>query len=774
MVDTSDTTSDTMTLTDTTIGAGPTDNFVGSNGWIEYASISSLVVWMGSGGNHAFIESTHAETKTFVKTGEGNDVMLVRGAADTVNDIRSRLDIDGQDGQDIVTVDDGAETAVSTVTVTHKEVVGDGTYFGPGGKLTYDGWEELTVDAGRAGDTVTVTGTSPGTETNVNTGDGIDLITVAYNDTVDVVRSLLTIDGGGGPNNALSLLDSVDATPDQVTITDSKVGMGQGDSFFGPNGGLIYSNLTQLNLVTGVAADLISIQATNPGTNMLIGGGAGDDVFLVDSNGQPQGGTVDLIQSKVTLIGGLGSDVLTLDDGGDVTGDTVTVTPTGATAGNIGLGASDDFFGAGGSVVYNELSVVALRTSDVAADIINVAPSPKPWGTQFTIDGNHPTAASAADPGDRLNFELTGVTSPLVTVLGFGAGVLTSASHAPVGYLDIELIDTLSPAFDLVLQMNFPALGGNDSSDDTIRATRGALLSGDKTLQLEVNGSPAFVGLEKAINSLTVMGSTDQDTFDIVETVEGLPSFPGTAIGSHTNGAFLAKVAAGMTPKNVGIHFNGGTGPAIDQLAGILISPQDAAIFNDLIGPLKSGVVNFDGFLTMSYVNLEPILLQGAGGSLLIDATLLREMTQMTLLDLGGGVYEVSGDGGFETTTFSGFDRWVVRPPDGVRLSDGTGTGGILPPAPSLDLFDVRWTPTDDTPAVRIRDQWFERLAMKSDLTVLLKSPPSGRNDSQSDEESLGDLADLLAEMVVDGGFTEDVESDLQYEDVVETLAQLV
>ena len=210
----------------------------------------------------------------------------------------------------------------------------------------------------------------------------------------------------------------------------------------------------------------------------------------------------------------------------------------------------------------------------------------------------------------------------------------------------------------------------------------------------------------------------------------------------------------------------------------------------------------------MSYESLTPLFFNGVGGSLVVDATLLDEMTTIALTDLGNGTLQIDGDGGFETVVFSGFDSWIVYTPEGVRLEESPRPEEPLPPRTSLEPFDLRWIPAEDTPAVRtckkidsrishqqgprswgpqpaipevvslrvlsIRDQWFEWLAMKSDRTVLVESPPSGRNGSESDEESLGDLADLLAEMVVDGGFTEDVESDLQYEDVVETLAQLV
>ncbi|MBI3465468.1 MAG: CSLREA domain-containing protein [Planctomycetes bacterium] len=678
VIDNLDTTSDKMTLTETTIGMGmgpPNDNFLGStSAGIIYHSIAELTVLMGSGGNMAIIESTHPGTnKVFVKTGEGNDTLEVQNAAGTVNDIHSKLDIDGQEGtNDIATVDDSAEVAVSTLTVTAAQVLG---IFGTGGELSYTGWEMLNVNAGLAGDTVFVTGTQPLTETNVNTGGGIDLITVASAGQVKFVRSPLEIDGGGGPNNALSIINSSDSISDQVTITVTQVLNTVAGTFFATHGSLTYSNLTQLNLVTSTANDSMNIQSTNPGTQYLIGGGGGNDFFLIDSNGPVLGGHVDSIASQVTLVGGLGTNVATFNDTSDPGGDVVTVTATGPLSGQVGAGPSDSFFG-GGTVLYQGINGVFLATSDLAADVVNLTPAQGSPATVFVINGQSPTFADPP-PGDRLNLNLAGVTFPKLTVDGFASGDLTSGSHGLVSYQNIELVAESSGGvrFDLVVDMNAAALGGNDSAADAIEAFRG-IVGTQKTLNLQVNGQLAFTAVESAINSLHVIGSGDDDTFLVVETAEGLPTLPGDLAPppvtdpGHTNSDFLGK---GLMPQNISIHFDGG--PGNDKLDGILISPQDAYKFDDSgmipgVTP-NSGVIHVFGAFSMSYEDITPVRFQGAGGTLTVSATLLTGMTEMTLLDLGGGVFEISGDGGFETTTFSGFDAFFVRLPDGVPLRIG-------------------------------------------------------------------------------------------------------
>ena len=379
VIDTADTTGDRLTVTDSTVGMDPSDTFFGAGGGLVYETVEQLRLELGTGNDDVFVQSTHMNTETFIYGGDGDDDVVVKNALGTANEIRNLLSVNGQAGHDTMIVDDGNESLPTVVTVGWNQI-GLGTsdnYFNGGGYVTYEDLSELTVNVGTRDDTIFVEGTATGTETTVHTGDGIDLITVEYADTVDTVRSHLTVDGGGGPTNALSLIDSADPTPDQVTVTLSQVGAAPGDNFFGPNGSFTYLNLTQLNLVTGLADDTINVQSTDPGTKLLLGGGGGDDTFLIDSDGlTTPGGTVDLVSSQVRLYGGLGSNVLILDDSSDVTGDTVTITPSASPqSGTIGLGAADDFFGAGGHVAYNEFDSVMLRTSDTGRDVINVSPS---------------------------------------------------------------------------------------------------------------------------------------------------------------------------------------------------------------------------------------------------------------------------------------------------------------------------------------------------------------------------------------------------------------
>lgn len=669
VIDTTDDTGDRMTLTESTIGISGTsdpDTFLGSIGaGIMYSDIDDLTIRMGTGDNSVFVRSTHPATTSRIETGEGSDMVLVRDGSSTVNSIRSRLTIDGQENHDEVALVDFAETAASTLMVTPDEVLGDGTYFGTGGEFEYAGLELLDVITGSAFDNVRVAGTSLGTITNVETNGSIDEVVVHSVFRLDQVRSPLSVDGGAA-GAVVQLFNSLDPTPDQLVITDTQI-LGNG-TYFGVGGSFSYANAIELALITGLGNDVINFQSTTAATEYVADGGPGTDGFLFDSNGTVAGGHVDAINGGITLVGGPGAvNLLILNDVDDLTGDTVTVRPTGPLAGDIGAAPGDTFFGTSGGgarLFYDDIHFVALVTSN-AADVINVAPAPaSPVGTAFLINGDLPAFADPP-PGDTLNLKLDLIASPKITVDEFGGGELAPSTHGAVRFRGIELVEEPSGGtYDLVLNTSLPALGGNDGVALATEAFSGQVDT-RKTLNLRLNGQMAFTGVEQGINSLTVIGSTDSDKFIVQETSDGFPTLPGVALMSHPNGS--------VVPNHVSIHFDGGTnlGSVIDEAAVYLTNGNDVAKIDAAVMPFKSGHINVAGQFTMSYVDISPVELLGAGGMLTLDARLITDMTELTLLNLGGDRYEVSGDGEFETTQFSGFDQFVIERLPQVALHSG-------------------------------------------------------------------------------------------------------
>ena len=78
----------------------------------------------------------------------------------------------------------------------------------------------------------------------------------------------------------------------------------------------------------------------------------------------------------------------------------------------------------------------------------------------------------------------------------------------------------------------------------------------------------------------------------------------------------------------------------------------------------------------MSFANLAPLNLSGAGGSLMVDATSTPATSNLTFSDdlaPADGWSQVAGDGGFETTRFRGYTQLFVVGGDGSELIDQVG-----------------------------------------------------------------------------------------------------
>ena len=104
-------------------------------------------------------------------------------------------------------------------------------------------------------------------------------------------------------------------------------------------------------------------------------------------------------------------------------------------------------------------------------------------------------------------------------------------------------------------------------------------------------------------------------------------------------------------------------------------------------------------------MGLEPLTFIGAGGTLTLDATSTPALDALTISDTEGPadcVNIVTGNGGFEEVTFSGFDNLIVLGGDGAEnflltSLDGavSGTGVALT---NVTFDGSNTTATDNSP----------------------------------------------------------------------------
>lgn len=421
--DSTDTTGDRVTITDTEIGAQAGDNFFGVGGHVTYKSFATLGLLAGKGDDFVNLRATAAGTATTLKGGDGADKMTVDSNGDqdggVADGVVSSLVLQGLGGSDTLVIEDSTDVTADKATLTGTQLgaaAGD-NLFGLLGSLGYSTAETLIVNGGDGGNTFHVLATTVGTATEINAGDGADVVKVDSNPlaaggTVDDIRSSLSIRGQGGVD-ALFVDDASDGTGDQFSLQAGQLGAPAGETLFGVGGSLPFTEIESLQLDLGSGGDLVLIRATSAPTTLNTG--VGNDSVAVDSNGNAPGGDVNGVLHPLTVNGGVGTNTLRLLDSGDDAGAEVTVTPS-----QVGAAAGDTFFGLGGSVGYSAITTLAITTG--AGD------------DRFHIEGTNPGTSTSIVAGDGDNgFFIDsnggaagGTVDQVRSLLQFEAGVGTS------------------------------------------------------------------------------------------------------------------------------------------------------------------------------------------------------------------------------------------------------------------------------------------------------------------------------------------------------------
>jgi hypothetical protein len=261
------TTGNTLTLDGSSVSSSA-NNLFGAGGSLAYSGLAALTVNDGSGGNQIEVHKTAASTITTINTGSGDDNVTIanpgNGTGD-VNGILSSLFINGQGGGNALLIEDRNDAAAKTFTITSSQIgaaVGD-NLFGAGGSLGYTGINALTLNGSSGGNTIFVQSTSGGA-LHLLSGAGSDAITLgsgSFGSTLTGIVGALTIDGGAGANNSLTLDNSGSSIANIVTLTPTNVGADPGDSFLRPGTSVNYANFQNLTVNTSnaVKGDSISV-----------------------------------------------------------------------------------------------------------------------------------------------------------------------------------------------------------------------------------------------------------------------------------------------------------------------------------------------------------------------------------------------------------------------------------------------------------------------------------------------------------------------------------
>ena len=346
-------------------------------------------------------------------------------------------------------------------------------------------------------------------------------------------------------------------------------------------------------------------------------------------------------------------------------------------------------------------AVIAIFNGNSHADTFNLVPDQDTGGTltPITVNGNDPVGTA----GDELNLDITDVTSPALTVGEINGGSWSWGNAAAVTYHSIEKVTT-APSdvpYDLILEMDDPnvALANrlkniNLGVDDTIVVQR--ITSTE--LQIRVDGTQVFRGVDTTIQSLLVNGSEQGDKLSIDETTNGLPMFTGTAYAGP-NQPLSATFNTLTNNLPVNMHFNGRGGS--NAIAMSLTTVHGAVYAPDNLGTVCSGAIGLGNYATapfgagqlgLSFENLAPVSFPfgsapvtvspitlertaNQGGTLTVDASSdlpVGDVKALTVSDSGGDYTQITGSSDtanptanpsarFSTTTFTGFPNLVLR-----------------------------------------------------------------------------------------------------------------
>lgn len=294
------------------------------NGGLVYNATPPAGDWFvlsGLDGEDTFdIESTQAGFPVQVYGGDDDDVIRLTPAGD-LDALDEAVTVSGGTGTDTLEVDDAAQAAAVTYTVTSTTVTRTGVPV-----VTYDTIQAVTVDGAAVGSTYNVTSTANvmsaagvSTVTTLNGGIGGDKFNVApVGMDLDLIAGELVANGGSG-RDTLTIRDSADATARDYFVSSASVNRDDGEA-----ARIGYSSISTLNLFGASAGSDYFVTGTASGTSTVLTGGAGNDHFAAAAFVRD----LDVLDGALRVNGGTGTDTLTMDDQFDATARTWTMSGT--------------------------------------------------------------------------------------------------------------------------------------------------------------------------------------------------------------------------------------------------------------------------------------------------------------------------------------------------------------------------------------------------------------------------------------------------------------
>jgi hypothetical protein len=536
------------------------------------------------------VQGTPSGTAAAVNAGFGDDTMTAGGAVGGLNAVLSNVTFDGQQGNDVLTVDDTGGSAARAFTVTSSAVLRS-TGFLSVSAVNYANAEGVVVNAGAFDDQFGVASTRFATPVTLNTGAGDDIVSLGrglvltpifFKPTLGPLQGAVTVNGQGG-NDLLSLSDAGSIIGRSYAVTSSSVVSTSSIAKIN------YGTVERLDIETTPFDDLIKVQSTAVGTVTTIHGLEGfDSAFVGIDNTSFPVANLGSIQGALTFDFGAGNDRLSLDDRNNGFNQAYSVTSNSVSRSGIApinysfAGQGTLTLSANGATnVVNVLSTAANTSVFVnlgfGDDTINVG-RPTFFGghSMGGIQGH--LSIQGQDGKDVLNLLDQEVPPPVVTQVGqalplpastvgqtytVNSTSVSRSGAAGIDYLGIENVVLNTTASDDLVTVNLPGLSAAvtvnaGSGDDTIR-----LVDGFFTGSLTVNGQAGIDRLDYSAFTSGVRVNLAQGTATRLTGLSGIEDVVGGAANDILVGDGGANLLMGGPGRDILI---GGAG--VDQLLG--------------------------------------------------------------------------------------------------------------------------------------------------------------------------------------------------------------
>jgi Ca2+-binding RTX toxin-like protein len=251
---------------------------------VSSSGVKQIVLTLGNQADTVRIRS--AAQPITVNAGDGDDTIAVGSTKNSLADLGANLTVNGQGGNDTLTLNDQGNGAAQTYQILSSSVTRSGIP-----TIFYGALEGLTLNAGTLGDRIDVRSTLTATPLTINAGGGDDNIIPGQ---PSAMNGPLTVNGQGGT-------DTLDYSDFAGIVSYETREASPSTSF------VQTSPVTLVMKIHGVTVDLAAGQATElAGMSAIenVRGSAFDDTLLGDDNSN-------------SLWGGDGDDVIHGGDGED-------------------------------------------------------------------------------------------------------------------------------------------------------------------------------------------------------------------------------------------------------------------------------------------------------------------------------------------------------------------------------------------------------------------------------------------------------------------------